>query len=221
MVVLDKCTDGSKSIAERYASKLVEGNWEIEGPRRSAGIEACSGDWIFEVDADERVSKELAQEITTKIQSAPFGYFLVPYDNYIGENLVRYGWGASWGVSATARVFARGAKTWGDKRIHPPVDLKGEKMWLSARMKHLVDNDISDMLHRLDRYSSARAADMIESGEIGGLANNIRRLFSRFFKCYVRRKGYREGYWGFLIALMAGLFPLLSYLKAKLEKTKS
>ncbi|MCK5166769.1 MAG: glycosyltransferase, partial [Rhodospirillaceae bacterium] len=67
VVVLDKCTDGSKSIAERYASKLVEGNWEIEGPRRSAGIEACSGDWIFEVDADERVSKELAQEITTKI----------------------------------------------------------------------------------------------------------------------------------------------------------
>jgi len=217
VVVLDKCTDGSKAIAERYANKIVEGSWEIEGPRRNAGIEACSSDWIFEVDADERVSDELANEIMETIQHAPYGYFLVPYDNYIGTKLVRYGWGASWGVSATARVFARGAKTWGNKRIHPPVELKGDKMWLKAPMVHMVDVDISDMIKRLDRYTSARAADMRDSGEIGNLANNIRRLFSRFFKCYIGRKGYREGYWGFLIALMAGLFPLISYLKARLE----
>ncbi|MDH5490301.1 MAG: glycosyltransferase family 2 protein [Rhodospirillaceae bacterium] len=217
VVVLDKCSDGSKAIAEQFTNKLIEGSWELEGPRRNAGIEACSSDWIFEVDADERVSDELAKEIVSAIQNAPFGYFLVPYDNYIGKTLVRYGWGASWGVSATARVFARGAKKWGDKRIHPPVELKGEKMWLKSPMVHMVDSDISDMIKRLDRYTTARAADMRDSGEIGSLANNIRRLFSRFFKCYIGRKGYREGYWGFLIALMAGLFPLLSYLKARLE----
>ncbi|MCW5699285.1 MAG: glycosyltransferase family 2 protein, partial [Rhodospirillales bacterium] len=59
-----------------------------------------------------------------------------------------------------------------------------------------------------------------ESGDIGSLANNLRRLFSRFFKCYVGRKGYREGRWGFLIALCAGLYPLLSYLKASLEEDR-
>ena len=73
------------------------------------------------------------------------------------------------------------------------------------------------MIRRLDSYSSARAADLRQSGEIGSLAGNIRRLFSRFFKCYVSRKGYREGAYGVLIALCAGLYPLLSYLKARLE----
>ena len=220
VVVLDKCTDGSKAIAAGYTNKLIEGSWDIEGPRRHAGIDVCTGDWILEVDADERVSPELATEIVDKIQTAPFGHFLIPYDNYVGDHLVRYGWGASWGVSATVRLYAQGAKVWGAQRIHPGVELKGERMWLENRMVHYVDRDISDMIRRLDRYSTARANDLRASGKIGSLTNNIRRLFSRFFKCYIGRKGYREGLYGFLIALMAGLFPLLSYIKAKLEDGK-
>jgi len=73
------------------------------------------------------------------------------------------------------------------------------------------------MIARLDRYTTARAKDLRESGEVGSFAANLRRIFSRFFKCYVTRKGYREGLYGFLIALFAGLYPMLSYLKARLE----
>ena len=217
VVVLDRCDDGSRDIAARYTDRLIEGAWEIEGPRRNAGIAACGGDWLFEVDADERVSPALAEEIRGVIEDAAPGYFLLPYDNYIGDRLVRYGWGASWGVSATARLFSRGAKSWGDQRIHPKVTLSGARRWLTTPMEHYVDDDISDMIHRLDRYSTMRARDLRDSGDIGGLLNNIRRLFSRFIKCYVMRRGYREGGYGFLIALFAGLYPLLSYLKARYE----
>jgi glycosyltransferase involved in cell wall biosynthesis len=218
VVVLDKCTDGTKAVAARYTDRLIEGSWTIEGERRNLGIDGCSGDWILEVDADERVPEALAREIRAAIVDAPFGHFLIPYDNYVGERLVRYGWGASWGVSATVRLFSKGAKSWGMSRIHPPVELKGARGRLATPMVHYVDRDISDMIRRLDRYTTARAADLRDSGNIGGFGNNLRRLFSRFFKCFVRRKGYREGYYGFLIALFAGLFPLLSWLKAKLEK---
>lgn len=217
VVVLDRCTDGSKAIAARYTDRLVEGAWEIEGPRRNTGIDACRSDWILEVDADERVTTELASEIRSAIADAAPGYFLIPYDNYIGDRLVRYGWGASWGVASTERLFSRGAKRWGDRRIHPPTTLEGERRRLTARMVHYVDRDISDMIQRLDRYTTQRARDLRDSGAVGGLANNLRRFFSRFIKCYVFRKGYREGAYGFLIALFAGLFPLLSHLKARLE----
>ena len=63
VVLLDRCTDGSREIARRFTDRIVEGAWEREGPRRQAGIAACRGDWIFEIDADERVSPELAAEI--------------------------------------------------------------------------------------------------------------------------------------------------------------
>ncbi len=217
VVVLDRCTDRSREIAARYAQKLVEGAWEIEGPRRNAGIDACTGDWILEVDADERVPPALAREIRQAIANAAPGYFLIPYDNYIGTRLVRYGWGASWGVSATSRLYSKGAKRWGPQRIHPKLELHGLRRRLNTPMVHYVDRNISDMLRRLDRYTTARAQDLRESGDIGTFSLNLRRIFSRFWKCYVAREGYREGPYGFLIALMAALYPILSYLKARLE----
>lgn len=217
VVVLDKCTDDSLTIARRFTDAIVEGAWSIEGERRNRGIDTCSGEWILEVDADERATKALASEVRQAIVDAEPGYFLVPFDNYIGDRLVRYGWGASWGVSAAPRLFSRGAKRWGDQRIHPSLTLTGARRRLREPMLHYVDRNISDMLARLDRYSTARAQDLRASGNIGGLPRNIRRLVTRFFKCYVSRRGYREGAYGFLIALCAGLYPLLAHLKARLE----
>lgn len=218
VVVLDDCTDNSKIIASKFTKNLIEGNWELEGDRRNAGIMACHSDWILEVDSDERVSNSLANEIKAAIENTEAGYFLIPFDNYVGKKLVRYGWGASWGVSAAPRLFRKGYKKWGQQRIHPSLELTGPKKELKNRMVHLVDKNISDMIQRLDRYTSAKAADLRDSQDIGSFSHNIRRIFSRFWKCYVARQGYKEGAYGFLNALFAGLYPILSYLKARLEK---
>ena len=217
VVVLDKCTDRSREIAARYTDRFVEGSWPIEGERRNAGIAACRGEWTVEIDADERVPEALATEIRAIAASAADGYFLIPFDNYIGARRVRYGWGASWGVSAAPRLFRKGCKQWGSQRIHPSLRLKGPEGRLQNRMIHYVDRDISDMIRRLDRYTTAKAADLRASGDIGSFGANVRRMFSRFYKCYIGRKGYKEGPYGFLIALFAGLYPILSYLKARLE----
>lgn len=217
VVVLDRCTDRSLEIANQLADVVLEGAWPIEGDRRNAGLDACTGDWILEIDADESVSEELGLEIKNQIATANSGYFLIPFLNYIGDRCVRYGWGASWGVSAAPRLSYKGVKRWGRQRIHPALELRGPKRWLSHPITHRVDRDISDMIRRLDSYTSARASDLRESGDIGSLPNNIRRFFSRFLKCYFGRKGYKEGGYGFLIALFAGLYPLVSHLKARLE----
>ncbi len=218
VVVLDRCTDRSKDIAASYGAMLVEGNWPLEGERRNAGIDAASGAWILEVDADERAPSELGDEIRGTIVTASPGHFLVPFDNYIGSRRVRYGWGGSWGVSAAPRLFSKGAKRWGPQRVHPALQLQGRERSLKSRMVHHVDRDFSDMLRRLDRYTALRAADLREAGKpLPPMIWTMRRSLSRFLKCYFRRKGYREGRWGFVIALMAALYPLISHLRAEVE----
>ncbi|WP_439817572.1 glycosyltransferase family 2 protein [Zavarzinia sp. CC-PAN008] len=215
VVVLDRCTDRSAEIARASGARVIEGGWEIEGARRNTGIEACSGHWIVEVDADERMPHALATEIREVIATSAPGWYLIPFDNYIGRRLVRHGWGAGIGVSAAPRLFARGHKTWGAQRIHPKLELGTALGSLRTPMEHYVDRDLSDMLARLDRYTTARARDLVDSGDIGTLGHNVRRMFSRFWKCYVARKGYREGPYGVLVALMAALYPVLSHLKAR------
>ena len=88
---------------------------------------------------------------------------------------------------------------------------------LSSRINHFVDRNISDMIRRLDSYSSARAKDIRELNEQASYLQNIRRIFSRFMKCYIGRKGYKEGGYGLLIALLAALYPIISYIKARNE----
>ena len=220
VVVLDRCTDGSRQIAARFTDRLVEGAWPLEGARRQAGITACAGPWILEVDADERVPEALGREIAKVVATSAFDRHLIPVDNYIGARLVRHGWGASFGKSAYPGLFRKGTKTWGQQRVHPKLTLEGRQgRPLRHRLIHHVDRNISDMLRRLDSYSSARARDLRETGEVArqSLAGNLRRLVSRFLKCYLGRRGYREGGYGLVIALCAGLYPILSYLKASLE----
>jgi glycosyltransferase involved in cell wall biosynthesis len=218
VVVLDRCTDGTRAIAEKYTDRIIEGGWAIEGDRRNAAIEACNGDWIFEIDADEHVTPELAVEIRKVIESTPSDWHEILVDNFIGARLVRHGWGASYGKAAYPGLFKTGVKVWGQQRVHPSLTWHGKKgAMLEHRINHYVDRNISDMIKRLDSYTTARAKDLVESGDIGATANNVRRFFSRFIKCYFSRKGYKEGGYGLIIALFAGLYPLISHIKAKVE----
>ncbi|MEE2997854.1 MAG: glycosyltransferase family 2 protein [Pseudomonadota bacterium] len=219
VVLLDDCTDGSREIAARYTDRLVDGDWALEGDRRNAGIEACRGVWIFEIDADERVPVALGAEIRQVVETSLHDWHGILVDNYIGDHLVRHGWGGSWGKAQYPGLFRKGTKRWGRQRLHPALELNGsEGPPLNNRVDHYVDRNISDMMRRLDSYTTARARDIREHNDGGSYARNLRRFFTRFWKCYVSRRGYREGKYGFLIALCAALYPLLSYLKATLEE---
>jgi glycosyltransferase involved in cell wall biosynthesis len=223
VIVLDRSTDRSKAIAEQFGAKIVEGAFDREGDRRHAGIDAAQGPWIFEIDADERVTDALSAEMLRTVALSTADRHLIPVDNFIGKRLVRYGWGAAFGKGAYAGLFRKGTKQWGAQRVHPKLTLTGtvgER--LQSPLQHYVDRNISDMILRLDRYTTLRARDLREAWAAKGgpdetLRHNVLRIFGRFYKCYWRRKGYREGGWGFLIATMAGLYPIISYLKATLE----
>ena len=219
VVVLDNCTDGSAEIAARFAHQIVEGSWPLEGPRRHAGIDVAKGPWILEVDADERVSPEMGREIRTLADSEPsFDYVMMLVDNYIGGRLVRYGWGASFGKRGSMALYRKGHKVWGNQRVHPTIKLSGERgPDLQHPLQHFVASDVSELIQRLNSYTSARAADMRDKNERGSIPNEIRRVFSRGLRSYIFRKGYKEVEFGLFIAILGGLYPLLSTLKARLD----
>lgn len=214
ILVLDKSTDNTKKIALKYTKKIFCGSWELEGERRNFGIKQTNFNWIIEIDADERVTEPLKKEIKESIKKKNFDYFIIPVENLIGEKIIKYGWGAYFGKSAYVGLFRKDKKSWGNQRVHPNLYLKGNKgPKLKNSIKHFYCKDMSDFLRKLDSYSSANALDLLENKNKENLLKNLRRLFSRFWKSYILRKGYKEKKIGFIIALMASLYPLISYLK--------
>ena len=221
VVQLDRCTDRSKEIADRFTDRVLEGAWEMQGDRRNAGIAFCRSDWILEVDADEWITPTLAAEVRQVIASDTGDYFDLPVHNYVAGRHIRYGM-ASGGFGKESWIgglFRRGVKEWENKRVHPTATYAGVKgPMLANPVVHHIDRDISDMLDRLDRKTTGRAKDMVDRGEVGSFPDMVRKIFSRFYKCYVRRKAYKEGGYGFVIALCTALEPILSHLKATLEE---
>jgi glycosyltransferase involved in cell wall biosynthesis len=219
VLVLDRCTDRTRAIGEAYGAVMIQGVFPLEGARRAAGQAAASGDWILEVDADEIVGDEMAREVRAALEHEAIGWRKVPVDNYVGERHIRYGWGGSFGTTMAARLYRRGIKRWGGERVHPKVIFDGAQgPNLTHGLRHQFGENVSDVVRRLDRYTDLRAQDLREHGGKTGTADNARRGLQRFWKCYVSRGGWREGGWGLLISLMAGLYPLLSALRAELDQ---
>jgi glycosyltransferase involved in cell wall biosynthesis len=214
VVVLDRCTDGSAMVAQQCGARILEGAWPMEDARRNAGIELCRSAWVLELDADERISPELRRELQSTIADGGCDYYYVPMHNYIADRWVRDGWGAYNGVAAKPALFRKGAKLWGAGEVHPKLTLRGKSGRLAGHIDHFVDADVSSVVERLNRYTTAAARDAVREGRRLVPRTTARRFFSRFIKSYWQRRGYREGWRGVLIALFSGLYPVLTHIKA-------
>ena len=218
VIVLDKCTDKSEKIAKKYTNKVYKGAWDIEGERRNYGIKKCNGKWVFEIDADERVPNNLKYEIISVVRSSENDWHLINVTNFFGKKIVKFGWGCYIGKSSYAGLFKKNCKIWGMQRVHPEILLKGKKgKTLEKKILHFYCKSVSDLFEKLNSYSTARAKDLKENKNDESFIKNVRRIFSRFWKCYILRKGFKEKELGLAIAITASLYPLLSYLKYKIE----
>ena len=107
-------------------------------------------------------------------------------------------------------------KIWGKQRVHPKIKMLGNQgRTLENKLDHYYCKNIYDLFKKLNSYSNAKAIDLRNTNQNETLNRNIRRIFSRFWKCFFLRKGYKEKEIGFTIALVAAIYPLLSFLKYK------
>lgn len=217
VVVADRCTDRSQEIARQFGARVIDGIFPLESQRKAAGVSACLGEWILEVEADEHVEAALAYEVRAAIHGRPGGdWFDVPVDNFVGATLVRRGWGAGLGDVIAPRLYRRRVKHWKARRVEPAVVLDGRFAGaLETSIIRHTDRDVGHMVTRLNRQSALRAQDLADAGQGGGLVGDVGKAISRFWTCYVWRQGVREGEIGFLIALMAGLDAVLAGIRAR------
>lgn len=216
VVVLDRCTDASKMIAEKHGAKTCEGNWPVEGERRHAGIDACTGPWILEVDADEWVDAALAAEISAAVKADSTDFHFMPMHNHVGGRWVRHGWMAALAPDLKGSLFRKGHKTWGMERVHPNVSFSGTRgPDFVGGIRHNFVDDVSNLIKRFNRNTTLKAQELAESGEMAKTRSLARKAISRFWKCYVARKGCREGGVGLAIAILCALYPLVAHLKAE------
>jgi glycosyltransferase involved in cell wall biosynthesis len=217
VVVADRCTDRTQEIARQFGARVIDGIFPLESQAKAAGVAACLGEWVLEVETDEIVEAALAYEVRAAIHGRPSGdWFDVPLDNYVGETLIRRGWGGAFGAAIAPRLYRRSTKRWQARRVQPAAILEGRYAGeLETPICRNADPDVGQMIARLNRQTELRAQDIADSGRAGGIAGSLARGVGQFWTSYIWRQGLFEGEIGFLRAMIDGLDPVLSNLRAR------
>ena len=218
VVILDRSTDKTLKICKTFSNKIFTGKWTCEGERRNFGIEKCSSEWIFEIDADEIISKDLAREVKKKIRSHKFDFFYIPLMNHIYSKPIKYGWMACLAPEGKFCVFKKQNKHWHKGLVHPSYSLKGEKgPMFENYINHFMSKDISELLARFNRNSSLHAIELKKTNKNLKKYFSLRKILSRFIKSFFLRKGYKEGKMGLLICILNAVYPIVSAIKSKAD----
>ncbi len=215
VVVLDRSTDKTKKICKKYNTSIFSGFWPCEGERRNFGLNKCSSKWILEIDADEIISLKLANEIKQKIKLNKFDYFFIPLLNHVSFQSVKYGWMACLAPDGKFCLFRKESKVWHSGLVHPSYELKGNKgpQFLNYIL-HFMSNNLSELLQRFNRNSTLHAEELKKKKLSLKKYFSIRKIFSRFIKCYFIRGGYKEGKIGILISVLISIYPYVSAIKS-------
>tara|TARA_A100001011_G_C14286029_1_gene833773 strand:+ start:544 stop:1299 length:756 start_codon:yes stop_codon:yes gene_type:complete len=222
VIVLDRTSDNTEEIVKKFTKKIYRGNWEFEGDRRNFGINKCKNNWILEVDADEIIPLKLAKEIKKNVNADTYDFFYIKLLNYINNIPVKYGWMACMAPDGKFCLFRKNNKFWKNQRVHPDYILEGKKGdQLKNSIEHKMSENISDLILRFNRNTSLFAEDLLSQKRNISKYFSIRKIFSRFFKCYFSRKGFREKEIGLIISILSSLYPIVSAIKSKFLEENS
>ena len=199
VIVLDSgSTDGTPQLASSEGAKVVATDWPGYGPQNNRGIDLAAGDWFFSLDADERISPELAAEIRAAMERPDVNGFRVPRTSMFCGRFMKHG---GWCPDYTRRLARRGKARFTDHFLHANLQVDGPIGTLRSPIIHYSYRSMDAVLEKLNRYSSASARDMTTEGRKGSLGRAILHGLWAFFRTYFLRLGFLDGRFGFMLAV--------------------
>jgi glycosyltransferase involved in cell wall biosynthesis len=212
IVVDDESQDRTVEIARKYTDRVIVKKMDIEGRHRNWAYAQANNEWILSLDADERVTNELQREIMKLLQNKPqFEAYTIPRRNYIGNYWLRYGGEYP---APQLKLFRKSKFKFEEVDVHPRAFLEGKCGNLKNDIIHYSWRDFGDYLSKLNNQTTREAQKWIATGQKMTFLHALWRAFDRFFyRRMLRKKAYRDGIYGFMVAVFSGLYQIISYAK--------
>ena len=215
-IVLDSgSTDATCEIARgKGAQVVVATDWPGFGAQKNRALALATGRWVFSIDADERVTPELAASIRQVVanESTQSGYDLSRLSNFCGQ-WMRHG---DWYPDRVLRLFKREAGRFSNDQVHERLIVDGRIGRLAGELLHHSMPTLEGALDKMNRYSAGRAADKVAAGGKGGLASALSHGLWAFVRCYILHRGFLDGRLGFVLAVYVAEGTYYRYLKMAL-----
>jgi glycosyltransferase involved in cell wall biosynthesis len=215
IVVVDSLSiDRTKKIAETFGARVIDQAFLGHVKQKQLAVDSCSHDWVICLDADERVTTDLKQEIMDLFSRTPEadlrpGYTVARKSYHLGKWIMHGGWYPDRNI----RLFNRKFGHWTGTNPHDVIKVTGKPGHLPAALEHFVFADLTQNVATNNSYSSISAKILYESGTRPSLLKLLFKPLWKFIESYLIKRGLLDGLPGFIIAVGAAYSMFLKYAK--------
>ncbi len=210
IVILDDfSTDKTREIAKEYTNSIHQRKMDIEGKHRNYAYSLARNEWVLSIDCDERITPELAEEIPKALETnTEYTAFSIPIRAFLGKRWIRY---AGYYPGRKTRLFKKSCFRYEEAEVHPRIIHEGRCGKLNNDILHYSYKSFYDVVNKLNRETTLEAKKWIQDRRKVNFLKIMRKSISRFLKFYFQKKGYKDGFLGFMFSFFHALYQLLSY----------
>lgn len=213
IVVVDSgSSDATVEIARAAGAEVIQtADWPGFGVQKNRALDAASGEWVLSIDADERVTPDLAVEIRAVLAAAQSSdaYDIPRRSWYCGRFIEHAGWSPDY----VTRLFRRGSARFTDDLVHERIVVTGNTARLASPMLHYTFRNFSEVLRKIDQYSTLSAQQRHAQGQRGSVGKAVLHGFAAFIRTYVFKRGFLDGAHGLALAISNAEGSYYRYLK--------
>jgi len=202
-------TDKTVELAKNFTSKIFIHKWEGFVKQKEFAVSQTSNEWILNIDADERISPQLKEEIITLIDKDVNGYYL-RRENYLLKKHIK---SCGWDNDYQLRLVRKSKTRLTNRLVHEGFNVDGKTERLKNQLVHYTFASIEKTIGKINNYSSLRAEELYrKKKKIGGLTI-ITHGLAAFFRFFIVLRGYKDGVYGLIISLFNSITTFLVYMK--------
>lgn len=206
--------DRTRDIARAAGARVIDATeWQGFGVQKNRAIDACSGDWVLSIDADERVPEKLREEILMLLREPAFDVYEIPRCSYYCGRFMRH---SGWWPDHVQRLFRRGTARFSNAPVHESLQTDRTIGRLQNPIEHWSFRTMEQVLDKVNRYSSLSAPVVLAHGRRPTLATAVLHGAAAFFRTYVLKRGFLDGSHGFMLAVSNAEGSYYRYVKAML-----
>jgi len=212
VVVDDESTDGTVEVARAYTDKVLTRRMDVEGRHRNFAYAQASRQWVLSLDADERISPELREELKEVVEKndPSIAAYSIPIRSFIGTQWIR---SAGYYPARKVRLHRKGKFRYEEARVHPRAFLDGAERPLRGDILHYGFRDFSHFFDKLNCQTTLEAEKWVLEGRRVNALRIVYKMSDRFLRNYIGKGGIGDGFLGFVMSAGHALYQLLSYAK--------
>ena len=212
IVVVDSLSsDSTCDIAKELGATVIRQKYLGDGPQRSHGLKSCKHDWVLNIDADERVDKEMADEIQQmNLDQSTFDSYEFRRKNIFHGKWIKH---SDWYPDYIRRLFDKTRVDFSQVMGHTKIQSTNYKKIKQGHVVHYTAENYHELLFALNKYSTRQANIWHEQGRKVFLYEPFTHGFFAFVKAYILRRGFLDGIDGFNISVSKGLGSYFKYMK--------